>query len=142
MGLVTRLTPTGGAIICKGKAGVAVALSSFNAEIGSMYEGVITGARIRNILEEFNQFQKFNQVRLLINDNEKAVDFMNSNSPGSGMRHAELRFHYIRECIQKQEVECIWNKGIDLVADPVTKCKGGADMRAFTYDIQGLTLLE
>ena len=142
LGMVTRLTPHGGAIITKGKATVDVKLSSFNGEIGGMFEGVKVGARVRNILEEFNQFHKYNPVRLLINDNEKAVDFMNSNGPGTGMRHAELRFFYIREVILKKEVECVWNRGVDLVADPVTKCKGGEAMRAFTYDIQGLELLE
>lgn len=142
MGMVTRLTPHGGAIITKGKATMDVKLSSFNGEIGGMFEGVKMGARVRNILEEFNQFHKYNPMRLLINDNEKAVEFMNSNGPGSGMRHAELRFFYIREVIQKKEVECVWNRGVDLVADPVTKCKGGEAMRAFTYDIQGLGLLE
>jgi hypothetical protein len=139
---VSRLSPRSGAVHVKTRAEMHVSLSSYQGEIGSYYRGIKDGARIKNILDEFGELQNFNPVRLLIGDNEKGVDFLNSDVSGEGIKHAELRFHYIREEIAKGGVEAVWRKGTTNSADCATKPKGTEEMQAHVYDVQGLALLD
>jgi hypothetical protein len=136
----SRLNPKAGFITAKVKATQYISLSSFECELNGHFEGFKQSKNLFNIAKEL-EFQ-LNPVRIIRNDNEKAVDFINSNADGKGVRHAELRFWYLREECAKGEIDFHWESGATIAVDSMTKCQDQVTQARFRADVQGLKLLE
>jgi hypothetical protein len=104
------------------------------------FEGFKQSKYLFNVANEM-EF-KLNPIRLIRNDNEKAVDFINGNAEGKGVRHAELRFWYLREECAKGDVDFTWESGLTIAVDSMTKCQDQVTQARFRADVQGLKLLE
>ena len=54
-------------------------------------------------------------------DNQAAISLINSGANNSKGRHIEIQYHYIRDIIQKEEIEVSYIPTSDMIDDPMTK---------------------
>jgi hypothetical protein len=80
-------------------------------------------------------------MRHVESDNEKAVEWIRGEAEGSGMKHAEMKFHYMQDEYQKGGISVKWVSGKSIVCDAMTKVVPRRVHLAFRHDIQGLGLL-
>jgi hypothetical protein len=137
-GLCNRLGPQAGAISGGSKASDSVHLFSCSDELGGYTNAVKSCNRIRNILQDMEI--PHDPVAVLVNDNEKSLGFVRGESGGEGMKHAERQLFYMRGEVDRGRIEPIWESGLTIVADAMTKPKTAAEQRAHCIDIQGLRM--
>jgi hypothetical protein len=136
----TRLGTTSGFIATKVKATQYMCLSSFEGEKNGYFESFRTSARYANIAREMSY--KVDPVRVIIGDNEKAIQFIRGEAEGKGIRHALRRFSYMREEYTKGNIDLQWLSGKTLVVDAMTKVVDADSYRRFRGDVLGHALLE
>jgi hypothetical protein len=135
----TRMDPLSGWICSKVKATDKISLSSFEAEINGYFEMFKQSAKCANVASEMSY--QVDPVRRMIGDNEKAIDFINGEAEGNGLRHAEKRFSYIRQEVLTGKVILQWVAGSTLIIDGMTKPITESDFRRYRSNILGHGLL-
>ena len=135
----TRMSANSGFIATKVKATQYMALSSFEGEINGYFESFRTSARYLNIAKEMSY--KVDPVRVIIGDNEKAIQFIKGEAEGKGIRHALRRFSYMREEFLKGSIDLQWLSGKILVVDAMTKVVDVEAYQRFRSDVLGHALL-
>jgi hypothetical protein len=136
----TRMGANSGFIATKVKATQYMALSSFEGEINGYFESFRTSARYSNIAKEMSY--KVDPVRVIIGDNEKAIQFIKGEAEGKGIRHALRRFSYMREEFLKGNIDLQWLSGKVLVVDAMTKVVDVEAYQRFRSDVLGHALLQ
>jgi hypothetical protein len=136
----TRMGPSSGFIATKVKATQYMALSSFEGEINGYFESFRTSARYANIAKEMSY--KVDPTRIIIGDNEKAIQFIKGEAEGKGIRHALRRFSYMREEFSKGNIDLQWQSGKSLVVDAMTKVVDVEAFQRFRSDVLGHALLQ
>ena len=124
----------------QGHAVYVSVLSRFEAELNGLYEGFKESAKIRNYAEELEI--EVDPVRIIYSGNEKAVEFINGDAEGKGVRHAMLRLMYLREECGKGDLLLLWQSGETIVVDGMTKPMDKVSTAVFRHDVQGLQLLD
>jgi hypothetical protein len=136
----TRMGPSSGFIATKVKATQYMALSSFEGEINGYFESFRTSARYANIAKEMSY--KVDPIRIIVGDNEKAIQFIKGEAEGKGIRHALRRFSYMREEFSKGNIDLQWLSGKSLVVDAMTKVVDVEAFQRFRSDVLGHALLQ
>ena len=54
-------------------------------------------------------------------DNQAVISFINNGANSSKGKHIEIHYHYIRDIIQKAEIEVSYIPPSDMIADPMIK---------------------
>ena len=54
-------------------------------------------------------------------DNQATIILINSGANSLRGKHIEIQYHYIRDIIQKEEIEVSYIPTSDMIADPMTK---------------------
>jgi hypothetical protein len=138
-GHLIKLSEQSGAIVAKAKTTTCVVTSSFESELdgaASAFKGI---QRIRNILQELEI--PFPETQILYSDNKAMVDFIKGNGIAKGVRHMELRMWYLRDRVQRGNMQVVHTDGATLPADKLTKLADRTAHRSFTFNIMGLSLL-
>lgn len=69
------------------------------------------------LLQELNDGQ-----RVVINeDNQSCLKIIEGEKLKRKMKHIATKFHFTKDLIQKQEMECVYCSSEDMVADLLTK---------------------
>lgn len=99
-----------------------VALSSCEAEFMAATKAACQGIWLRRLIGEITG-QKVPPVALLV-DNRSSLDLMKNPVFHGRSKHIDIRFHFIRECVEKGEITVshVWSK--DQKADIFTKPLG------------------
>jgi hypothetical protein len=135
----TRMSEKSGFIAVKVKATQYMALSSFEGEINGYFESFRTSAKFANIAKELSY--PVEPMRVIVGDNEKAIQFIRGEAEGKGIRHALRRFSYMREEFLKGSIDLIWQSGKELVVDAMTKIVDVESFKRFRGDVLGHGLL-
>lgn len=108
----------GGAISWACRRQSTVALSSTEAEymatVAAIQEGIWLEA-LHNAI--FNQWK---EIRIFC-DNKGAMQVLNNNSYSSRTKHIDIKIKFIREHIEKKEIELEYVSTTDMPADILTK---------------------
>jgi hypothetical protein len=64
---------------------------------------------------------KVDPIRIIIGDNEKAIQFIRGEAEGKAIRHALRRFSFMREEFSKGNIDLLWLSGKSLVVYAMTK---------------------
>jgi len=152
----TRLGKNSGLISAKATATVDVILSSFEGELDGthqavncqasekamhlegMLESFKANASTCNIMAELNQYPTH---RSIFSDNEAMIDFVNGEAQGKGVKHAQLRLHYVRQQLDRG-VELFWMSGKEILANPMTKAVYEEEQIRHAREVQGVLLLD
>jgi hypothetical protein len=133
------MSSNSGFIAAKVKATQYMALSSFEGEINGYFESFRTSSRYGNIAKEMSY--PVDPVRVIIGDNEKAIQFLKGDAEGKGIRHALRRYSYMREEFKKGNIDLRWESGKSLVVDAMTKVVDVESFLRFRSDVLGHALL-
>jgi Reverse transcriptase (RNA-dependent DNA polymerase). len=109
----------GGPIAWSSKQQAVIALSTTEAEYIATTHGAKEGIWLRSLADEL----KFPQPKPspMLCDSEGAITCTRDPQHHSRMKHIDIRYHFIRDCVQKGIIEVIHIPGIDNVADLLTK---------------------
>lgn len=95
-----------------------VALSTTEAEYIALTEAIKEGVWLNGILNDFGIEQKATRV---LCDNNSAICLAKYQIFHERSKHIDVRLHYIRDQIEKNEVEVLKVGTEDNAADPLTK---------------------
>ncbi|KAI5329168.1 hypothetical protein L3X38_028565 [Prunus dulcis] len=96
-----------------------IALSTAEAEYVSAAEATSQAKWLRFILEDFGEEQV--EGTPILCDNTSAIAMAKNPVFHQKSRHISRKFHFIREAIQAKEIELIYCKSEDQIADILTK---------------------
>ncbi|XP_059638620.1 uncharacterized mitochondrial protein AtMg00810-like [Cornus florida] len=96
-----------------------VTLSTYEAEYVAATSCICQAIWLRNLLKELHMLQK--ESTEIFVDNKSAIALAKNPVFHERSKHIDTRFHFIRECITKKEVELKFIKSQDQVADIFTK---------------------
>ena len=93
--------------------------SAAEAEIGGLFINGQEASYIRNILREMGHPQ--DGPTPIVTDNSTAHAFANSTMKIKRSKAMDMRFYWIRDREQQQQIKVFWQKGEDNLADYFTK---------------------
>ena len=101
------------------KKQATTALSSTEAEINAMVEGVKEAIWIRGLLDELGF--KMDQPTIMQQDNQSAIAIAINPVHHSRIKHLEIKTHFLREHIEGSTVEFVYCPTELMIADILTK---------------------
>jgi hypothetical protein len=108
-----------GAISWKSRKQATVSLSSTEAEYKALSDSCKEGLWLRHVLTELAL--RPNTAIPIHVDNEGAEALAKNPEHHARTKHIHARYHFIRECIQQNEVELLHVSTKDMLADMLTK---------------------
>jgi hypothetical protein len=96
-----------------------VALSTCEAEYVAATSCVCHAVWLRNLLKELGMSQK--EPTTIFVDNKSSIALAKNPVFHDRSKHIDTRYHYIRECIERKDVQVEYVKSQDQVADIFTK---------------------
>ncbi len=116
------ITIAGSVVVAKAKRQTCTALSSCEAEYVSLALAAQEIVHCRQILAEMDEEQL--APTLLECDNVAAGELAKSETHQQRSKHIAIRYHFIRECVKRGEVDVQWCSGQANPADMFTKPLG------------------
>jgi len=96
-----------------------VAISSCEAEFMAATGAAMQAMWLRTLLSELTTM-KPKRVTLYV-DNKSAIQLMKNPVFHGRSKHIDIKFHYIRECVERDQIEVKWIGTLEQRADPLTK---------------------
>ena len=96
-----------------------MALSTVEAEYVSAAEATSQAKWLRFVLEDFGEEQV--EPTVLMCDNTSAIAIAKNHVFHQKTRHISRKFHFIRDTIQENEIELVYCKSEEQMADILTK---------------------
>ena len=96
-----------------------VTLSSCEAEYVAATSCVCHAVWLRNLLKELSMTQE-DPTQICV-DNKSAIALAKNPVFHDRSKHIDIRYHYIRECITRKDVQVEYVKSQDQIADIFTK---------------------
>lgn len=115
------LTLAGGAITWKSKKQPTVSLSTMEAEYIALSEVSKEVIYLKRLLNHM-QFYRFveNPVCVLC-DNQSAIELAKNAVYHKRSKHIDIRFHFTRELVEKNEIKIVYLRTDSMLADILTK---------------------
>ena len=95
-----------------------VALSSCESEFMAATAAAMQAKWLRSLLSELTK--KLQCVTLFV-DNRSAIELMKNPVFHGRSKHIDIKFHYIRECVERGEITMKWIGTLEQKADSLTK---------------------
>jgi hypothetical protein len=95
-----------------------VALSSCEAEYIALSDAAKESQWLRNLHYELNNF--INPI-IIYEDNQAAIKIAENNMFSNRTKHIDIRYHFIRELIQNNQIKLKYCSTEDMIADALTK---------------------
>jgi hypothetical protein len=96
-----------------------VALSSMEAEYISLAYGMQDGIWVLNVAKELMNADPMLYIHI---DNKSAIEISKQSNKHSRAKHIDIRYHFIRDKLAKQEAVLSYCPTHDMPADILTKC--------------------
>ncbi len=108
-----------GAITWSSKRQQTVALSSTEAEYMAMSSATQEALWLKQLAEELDK--NLRKPIKLFSDNQSAIKLSESEAYRPRSKHIDIRFHFIRDVLQKGKVSIHFVRSEENIADPLTK---------------------
>ena len=109
----------GATISWKTKRQSVVALSSTEAEYVSLCSAAQETIWLRSLLASIGFKQS--EATILYEDNQGAMALSKNPKSHSRTKHIDIKYHYIREAVEKKDIELVYCPTDEMVADILTK---------------------
>ena len=119
----------GSPVAYKTKQQTVVALSSTEAEYIGMCEAVKELMAVKNLLE-FLQVSVKKPFRVY-NDNQGALYIGKNLASVSRTRHVEMKYYFVQDLVEKKEIQLVYKKTTEMIADIFTKALGRVKFQEF-----------
>lgn len=129
----------GGCISWQAKKQNLVALSTTEAEYISLAEATKECIYLRSLLCEIGYCDIINKPTIIFNDNNQSTISLvnNPSSSHSRTKHIAIKYHFVKDTIQKKEIMIIYKCTEEMTADILTK---SLSLPKHTNCIRGLNL--
>ena len=97
-----------------------MALSSTEAEYMALSQAVKEAVWLRRLLKELGVIWN-NEPTTILEDNQSAIALGKNPVHHSRTKHIDIRYHFIRELIEKKEIDVVYMPTEKMVADALTK---------------------
>ena len=109
----------GAAIVWGSRLQTTVALSTVEAEYMSLAAACQELLHVRQLLHCLGV--KFSGPFKMFEDNQGCIALATNAVTTNRTKHIDVRYHFIRQCVQRNQVKIVWIPTIDMVADILTK---------------------
>ena len=109
----------GAAIVWGSRLQTTVALSTVEAEYMSLAAACQELLHVRQLLKSLGI--KFSAPFKMFEDNQGCIALAINALTTNRTKHIDVRYHFIRQCVQRNQVKVIWVPTLDMVADILTK---------------------
>ena len=109
---------SGGAVSWLSKKQATVALSTAEAEYIALSQAAQEGIWLKRLLSDLGVEA---MSTLILEDNQGAIAIAKNPVNHSRTKHIDIRYHYIRECVQNGQIELQYCPTNDMKADIFTK---------------------
>lgn len=120
----------GGAISWNSRRQSTVALSSTEAEYLALSAATQEALWLRRLAIEL-VIMKPDQPLVIYCDNKGAIDLSKNSRFSARTKHIDVRHQFIKEKIEKKEIQVKFVPSTDMVADALTKATGPAKLKEF-----------
>ena len=122
----------GAAVSWKSKKQPIVALSSMEAE----YIALAAAVRESNWIDKLQtDLQVKGMSTIIFEDNQSTIKTSKNEIHSDRSKHIDVRYHYVREQVQKKAVEIQYCPTEDMIADIMTKALGSIKHAKFMQDL-------
>ena len=127
----------GGAITWSSKKQSVVALSSTEAEYIAITHATKEASWLRYMLSDLVHPDITKHAVRLYTDNKAAIDLAKNNAYHTRTKHIAIKYHYVREAVEKEEIALGYRRMEDMPADVLTKAvtRGRLQHLAVMYEI-------
>lgn len=101
------------------KKQTTVALSSTEAEYVSLSSSVCEAIWLRGLLKELNQV--VNKPTIIYEDNQGCIVTATSGKESHKLKHVDIRYHFLRNVIERGDVKVVYISTNEQIADIMTK---------------------
>jgi len=108
----------GGVISWLSKKQAVVALSPSEAEYIALCSAAQEAVWLRRLL---NSFQEIPDAVVLMEDNQGAIALSQNPVEHARTKHVDIRYHFVREVVEKRLIELKYCSSCDMIADVLTK---------------------
>ena len=98
-----------------------IALSSMEAEYIALSEAMKEVVWMQRIIKECSQFGLTMGTPIVYCDSKAALTYAKNDIENQRNRHIDLRYHYVKDLVQRGEIELVHVSSKDNVADILTK---------------------
>ena len=117
-------------IIWKSRKQKSVALSTTEAEFMAASDAAREIIWLRDLLQELSQDDS-SAATPLYQDNQGAIFLENNNCSNQRSKHIDVRYHFIREQVNKKRIEIIYCPTAEMIADIFTKPVNESQFKKF-----------
>ncbi len=112
-------TLNGGVIAAKSSKQKIIVKSSTEAELVSLCDGVSWVLYVIEFIKELG----YNTIAPIVHEDNLAVINMvrNNNNNNKGMKHVKMKYYFVNQHVKNEEINLIWCKTEEMVADLFTK---------------------
>ena len=125
----------GNTVAWKSKKQSCVTLSSTEAEYVAMSQCVTEMVFIRNLLHDMKV--TIMEPMVLFEDNQGAIFLANNDTTGQWTKHIDIRYHFIRDLVNKNKLELKYMRSENNRADMLTKNVSEEKLTKFSKEILG-----
>ena len=111
----------GGSVTWSSKKQPTVALSSTETEYIALTQAAKEAIWIRHLLKEVKCDLSNNKLTIIYNDNQRSNSLSKDSVYHTRTKHIDIQHHFIREKVENKEVEVIYCRTEDMIADYLTK---------------------
>jgi hypothetical protein len=109
----------GGAISWSCKKQDTVALSSTEAEYMALVQATKESIWLQRLFKELGR--KVEDEKQILEDNQGAIALANNPAYHARTKHIDIRYHFVRECVENGDITLTYCNTKDMVADALTK---------------------
>ena len=113
-----------------------VALSTAEAEYIALAAAAQEASWLQNLLFDFNY--QSNEPMVIYEDNIAAISIANDSQCTKKTKHIDLKYHYVRDCINEHKIQLKHCNSDDMLADTFTKSLSAVKFLQFR-DMLGVT---
>jgi hypothetical protein len=123
----------GGTVLWGSRKQELVTLSTAESEFVAATHAAKEAQWLRRFIGEV--FQPLKHPTTLYSDNQSAITLTKDGSYHARTKHIDIRYHYIRFCIEDGSIELLYCPTENMVADTLTKALPSVKAKHFTHEL-------
>ena len=112
---------SGSAVSWRSKKQSSVALSTAEAEYVALSCAAQEAMWLRQLFSNLLQDYKLSEPTTIYEDNQSAICMAKNNQSHGRSKHVDIKYHFVREKVERQIIEILYCKSEEMTADILTK---------------------
>ena len=114
-------TMSGSAISWRSKKQTSVALSTAEAEYIALSSATQEAMWLRQLFSDLIKDFKMSTPTTIYEDNQSTICMARNNQSHGRSKHVDIKYHFVREQVERETIKVIYCKSEEMTADILTK---------------------